>query len=242
MISSVFLFSKIIFDVLIEALPVGSNIVYQDTPPKNLNEVLLDNKTSKIIFENKKTEEMMKELVEKNPNKKFAVLNFANAAGPGGYQEHSFNNTTVFQQMYDEGLSEKVRGAYYEGIPEHGCIYTKDVSFKGNDKVKFDVISAAAPNRNQGAYSADEKADMKHRIQTVLAAARVNKIRVLVLGAWGCGQFNNPPEEVAALFKEVIEENDNNKYFQQIIFAIPGDMNDEKGNYKIFKDKLAPAQ
>ena len=42
----------------------------------------------------------------------------------------------------------------------------------------------------------------------------------LVLGALGCGAFQNPPELVARLFKEVFQEEEFKGRFESVDFAI----------------------
>ncbi len=64
----------------------------------------------------------------------------------------------------------------------------------------------------------------------------------MVLTAFGCGAFLNPPETVAKIYKRVIE----NKFqgvFKKITFAVINDHNtgkahNPKGNFKPFKEIL----
>lgn len=63
-----------------------------------------------------------------------------------------------------------------------------------------------------------------------------NKITHCVLGAMGCGAFQNPPAEVARVYKEVIEESEWNGVFEEIVLAVL----DTRGesNYTIFSNVL----
>jgi uncharacterized protein (TIGR02452 family) len=62
----------------------------------------------------------------------------------------------------------------------------------------------------------------------------------LVLGAFGCGAFGNPPRQMAELFKKVLAEKEFYGFFSEICFAIIEDDNSTKcnkeGNYKPFKE------
>lgn len=50
---------------------------------------------------------------------------------------------------------------------------------------------------------------------------------MLILGAFGCGAFKNPPELVAKAFKTVISENHYDECFRKIVFAIKSSNNDD---------------
>ena len=59
---------------------------------------------------------------------------------------------------------------------------------------------------------------MKKRIEAQFSTLKSNGIRHAVLGAFGCGAFNNKPQDVAPLYKECL-----NKYktdFDVIAFPI----------------------
>ena len=62
----------------------------------------------------------------------------------------------------------------------------------------------------------------------------------IVLGAIGCGAFRGPPEHIAQLFYECMNENRElfgAKGLKNITFAILSNPNDEDSNYDIFKKK-----
>jgi uncharacterized protein (TIGR02452 family) len=58
----------------------------------------------------------------------------------------------------------------------------------------------------------------KDKIKMMFKIAYQNNHDSLVLSAWGCGAFKNPPQAMAQLFKEVIEEY--NGCFKEIVFSI----------------------
>lgn len=137
------------------------------------------------------------------------------------------------------------------------CIYTPEVMvFKSDTETpellprenwyKVDVITCAAPDfrkskngntdlqSNTLNISADElkKIQIK-RITRILDIAKLEKEDVVILGAFGCGIFLNPPQIVAEAMKEVLEEY---KYdFKIIEFAIFCNSK-ESVNYKVFKN------
>lgn len=84
-------------------------------------------------------------------------------------------------------------------------------------------------------WQADPEDDyIGNKIDGVLRVARANGYRNLVLGAWGCGAFQNEPESIAKAFKEYILKADASGSFDNVVFAIPGRKNKE-GNFDIFQ-------
>lgn len=181
---------------------------------------------------------------------KTAVLSFANPEVPGG----GVNNGALAQEeclcrssnLYACISSKNVFGEYYG---YHRClenyfysdrlIYTKNVIvFKNDDIVPqlmpekdwftVDVITCAAPYLAKRKYTNRKalKELFKTRIKNIFEASIHNKIDVLILGAFGCGAFKNPSDIVADAFHEVIIENNYDKCFKEIVFAIKSTNND----------------
>ena len=107
---------------------------------------------------------------------------------------------------------------------------------------EIDVITCAAPDvrriGDETEYTPCENELMKEfvkRWKCILAAASKHEVDVLILGAFGCGVFANPPELVAQAFKEASA--DFNNYFETVEFAIysPGEDN---LNYQAFEKCL----
>ena len=63
------------------------------------------------------------------------------------------------------------------------------------------------------------------------------EVEHLVLGAWGCGAFQNEPASIAKAFREYILKADSSGSFDNIVFAIPGRKNKE-GNFDIFQKEF----
>ena len=75
----------------------------------------------------------------------------------------------------------------------------------------------------------------RNKIRTIYRIGLMHGHDSLVLGAFGCGAFHNPPREMAQLFKEVLEEDEFKDRFRLITFAIFSDHNDFGGNLGAFK-------
>ena len=141
------------------------------------------------------------------------------------------------------------------------CLYTpgvivfkSDVSFPERmdekDWYQVDVLTCAAPNlRNvpgdfMNPCAGDEPADITEdalyklhlkRIEKLFRVAAANKAEVMILGAFGCGAFCNPPEIVAKAFREVQKKYE--AYFEVIeyaVFCAGYETKNYKAFYKVF--------
>ena len=70
------------------------------------------------------------------------------------------------------------------------------------------------------------------RIRRIFEVAVANENEVLILGAFGCGAFRNPPEIVAKVFYNVMQ--DYLEYFDAIEYAVYH-TECEVANYEAFK-------
>ncbi len=112
------------------------------------------------------------------------------------------------------------------------CIYTpgvavikSDISFperlREDERWQVDIITCAAPNLrerpsnfmnpNAGSQPAritreELKELLLTRVRRIFELAAAGENEVLILGAFGCGAFRNPPDVVAEVFSEVMED------------------------------------
>lgn len=193
----------------------------------------------------------------KYKNEKIALLNFASGTHPGGdvlkgslsQEEFLCRNSTLYICLNDE------KGYFYEEFYNYHkeigfmnsdrIIYSKDIIvFKNNDVLlnkndwyKIDVLSCSAPNlKNNNILDSELLNIMKSRIKNIFEVAIDNNIDILVLGAFGCGSYNNNQNIVANAFKLNLDLY--KCYFKKIIFAIPDIDFSESANYKIFYNIL----
>lgn len=173
-----------------------------------------------------------------------AVLNFANPHYPGGgvtrgamAQEECLCRSS---NLYACLSARQIQEDYYTYNREHTdyffsdrLVYSRDVTvFKSDDPLpklrprerwfRVDVITCAAPFLAQRKHTnrAALKETFIDRIRNILEAAIDNGAEALVLGAFGCGAFRNPPEVVAAAFRSVLQEQRYRAAFSRVIFAI----------------------
>lgn len=194
------------------------------------------------------------------------VLNFASATNPGGgvawgstaQEECLCRCSTLYANLTDR----KVWKPFYEAHRElhnqlynDDCIYTPDVVvFKTDtrepelmhpdDWWHVNVITCAAPNlrpdRNgnmQVHINNKELFDLHvKRMRRILTIAAMKENVVVILGAYGCGAFRNPPGVVASAMRQAVEEF--RYHFRVIEFAVYCSPWDEQ-NYQVFKQILS---
>lgn len=159
-----------------------------------------------------------------------------------------------------EGFYTPHRNAQ-DPVHNDDCIYTPDVTvictdtaspviMRTDDWYSVNVITCAAPNLRQMPSNAmnvgddvkkvkmlDENLQALHekRLTRILEIALAEGNEVVILGAFGCGAFENNPEVVARASKNVIEQFQH--AFKVIEFAVYCSPRDES-NYKIFQKML----
>lgn len=193
--------------------------------------------------------------------KKVCVLNFANAVNPGGgvvhgavaQEEAICRCSTLYENISNDTMIKQYYKPHYllNELFNDDIIYTPGVVVFKEDTLdakmlpkeewySVDVITCAAPDL---AGMSLEKEDLINvdglkklhirRIKRILEVAKKNGNEVVILGAFGCGAFCNPPEIVAEAFKEALEEY--GKYFETVEFAIYCSSY-ETQNYRVFKE------
>lgn len=166
-------------------------------------------------------------------------LNFASAKNPGGgflggaqAQEESIARSSG---LYPCQLGAT---AYYEANRHtKSCFYTDYMIYspcvpiiKRDDGTAVDGLMTAAiitaPAVNTGVVKQREanrlheiEIVMKRRMEKVLAIALAHGHKTIILGAWGCGVFQNDPTEIAKYFKQVIDARFKHD-FEKIVFAV----------------------
>jgi uncharacterized protein (TIGR02452 family) len=140
------------------------------------------------------------------------------------------------------------------------CIYTHDILIIKSDTdvprrlsedkwCKVDVITCAAPNLRERPGNAmnpspgnqvhlsDKELMALHekRGRHLLAAAAEQKAEIMILGAFGCGAFQNDPKVVAEAYKKILAEFDG--VFREVHFAVFCSPRDT-GNFDAFKKVL----
>jgi uncharacterized protein (TIGR02452 family) len=166
-------------------------------------------------------------------------LNFASAKNPGGgflngakAQEESI---AMASGLYNCLLKAPEYYAFHRSLPT--CLYSDHMIyspqvpvFKNDEGEGLDqvvpVSMLTSPAVNTGVIKRNEPHNieligpvMEKRIRKVLLISYIHHHKILVLGAWGCGVFQNDPEDVARWFYDALTTTFSG-VFEKVIFAI----------------------
>lgn len=184
------------------------------------------------------------------------ALNFANDRTPGGgyrrgarAQEEDLCRLMpqLYRSLKDSGLYPIHADT---ALVTPGC---EAVRHPGSYKLcdnnsslgRCTIITAAAPcgvadpswfGNPKASIGTPWAREMTIRIRAGLNAALHSGHSNVVLGAFGCGAFGNPPVPTAAIFREVLECSEFRGHFERVVFAIidPGGT----GNFKPFQTEI----
>ncbi len=182
----------------------------------------LDAPLAPVRVTNESTMAALHRLVVAEQKSRVAALNFASARNPGGgYRNGALaQEETLARSSALVPTLEKHWTYYEENRREASLLYTDhaiwspDVPFFADDAgalldavYSAHVITMPAPNAGAMRSARDERGivpTFERRIRAVLALAVSKGVQHLVLGAWGCGAFGNPPDRVASLFADAL--------------------------------------
>ena len=192
--------------------------------------------------------------------------------GSGAQEESIFRRSDAFRSLYQFVDFENIRsilapsgqqdivGRRPERYPLHqdfGGVYTPGVTvFRKNEKCGFELMSepfkiglitVAAINHPHlvDETTMDESCVITtlNKIRTVLRLALRGDHDSLVLGAFGCGAYDNPSAQMASLFRQVFGEDEFKDKFRLVTFAVLDDGRKSKrhpdGLFRAFADQFA---
>ncbi|MFB8181196.1 TIGR02452 family protein [Streptomyces sp. NPDC055966] len=153
-----------------------------------------------------------------------AVLNFASARNPGGgylngaqAQEEALCRASALhtclltaRRFYDHHRAD--RDPFYTDRVIHSPavpVFRDDRGRLLTEPFRAGFLTAAAPNAGVVRRTAPQRADalpgaLAARAERVLETAAAQGYGRLVLGAWGCGVFQNDPAQVAGAFRALL--------------------------------------
>ncbi len=231
----------------------GSKLIHPDDFPA---EISLTNAFAETRFEvtDETTIDAIKRICSGSANANPFVLNFASAKNPGGgflsgaqAQEESLARSsglypclTANFEMYEH--NRRQQSCLYSDL----MIYSPSVPVFRNDDGSFfsDICFVSfitAPAVNAGVVIRQEPQNIDlitptnlQRARKLLWIANQNQHRTLILGAWGCGVFQNDPQTIASVFRELLGD-EFKGCFERVVFAVY-DTSASKRTFKAFTD------
>src|SRR5574344_355015 len=211
------------------------------------------NPDMRVIVSTKRTFEA----AEKYKGKKICCLDFANnhniggAPWSAGAQEESMCRISTLypclkskETEFYKNHQEEFRDGIIDEMGNDDLIYIPNVTVFKTDEwqpqlrneaewFKTDVIVSAAPQLGHGFDKVRYTTIMTNRIKRILDVVARENVEVLILGAFGCGAFQNPPEIVAGIFNSLIR----NYNFDIVEFAVF--CANDNTNYEVFRNIIS---
>ncbi|MET9324787.1 TIGR02452 family protein [Streptomyces sp. NPDC003038] len=158
------------------------------------------------------------------PRCSVAVLNFASARNPGGgyvrgakaQEEALCRASALYETLLEAPEYYEIHRAERSTFYTDRVIHSPGVPVFRDDRgelletpFRAGFLTSPAPNagtirRQEPKRVAEIPAALVRRGELVLEVAALHGYRRLVLGAWGCGVFQNDPAEVAAAFRGLL--------------------------------------
>lgn len=240
---------------------ISDNVFYEGEIPWQQTEVAY-NTTYKVV--NQDCLELARSLKEQDATDDLAVLNMASATNPGGgvyggagaQEEYLFRCSDYYRFLFQYARHFDSRQYDVEPNNRHryplernfGGVYSQGVTVFRNTEAhgyalldepcQMNFIAVAACNLRydeRGERLPDYLIEItRNKIRTIFRIAAANNQTRLVLGAFGCGAFGNPPAHIAELFRDILHEEEFRSCFHEVYFAIINDHNDRHGNFQTF--------
>lgn len=190
-------------------------------------------------------QDAVRRFMAEHPDEKLCVLNFANYKNLGGKfidgsmaQEEALCHESALYPILSQ-----FSGVYYSrkdhlrnGLYGEDFIYAEQVPFlkdptqhiyRSGNMYKVDILTYAAPCLLRRAVTDAYYRTMYVRmINAMVYPAVYRGATSIMLGAWGCGVFCNPPRWVAKQW-DYLSENGLGKYYNHIIHPVPYGRNAE---------------
>lgn len=178
--------------------------------------------------------------LEYNP----VVLNMASHISPGGgvalgagaQEENLFRRTNYFQHI-------KTNPIITYPIKPEGGIYSPDVViFRSSESSEYQLLenpismsfiavpAIRRPSLRDDDYNYHDRNQMINKIRCIFSLAACYGHDSVILSAFGCGAYQNPPNLVARYFNEVLNLPEFSNRFSRVIFAIFDDHNSRQSH------------
>lgn len=178
---------------------------------------------------------------------KTMVLNMASAVSPGGGV--ASGKTAQEECLFRRSNAFLTHPAHLYPISAESCLYSPEIlvikdseynRMKSKDFFQVSMLTLPAvrkPRRKGSSYMYEkDRLAMQERIDAIFKIGIIQGAQVLILGAFGCGVYDNPQNEVIAMFQQCLTKY--RAYFESIIFAVLAVGPNGTENYEKFSAEL----
>jgi len=190
---------------------------------------------------------LVKRYEEAGLDRKICVLNMANQFEPGGgfvrgrlaQEEILCMRTALYSQLTKkEYEGPNGFGEFTASLQTNVPVLRKGLEdgfalLKKEERWPLNVVSLAGYDRHKlpkeeqrAPLKPEQYAGVHTKVNSILCAAAYAGVKTVVLGALGCGAFANPPDQISAIFSNVIHRFAG--VFENVYFAILADPSDVK--------------
>jgi uncharacterized protein (TIGR02452 family) len=200
---------------------------------------IISSKSFKLQISKQDTLNAAKTMIESLPEgTKVGILNFGSPKRPGGGWEGSavaqeeclFRRSNYFKTLKESFYPRRDTSVVFS--PEITVHYDDNLEELEQDFNVCAVMAAALPRKSRTKFEEQEYKFTNQLITNVVLAFITNGCQNIILGALGCGVFNNPSDEVAKIFNFVLKEY--SSWFDNIHFAILVTSGKDQNNYDNF--------
>ena len=223
------------------------------------SKVITATKQTQVEFNAKLSLDIAIEEKQSNKGKEVAILNCANRSNVGGIwtyfhggsqEEALFRNSDLDWYLNSEknpDLKDQIKNSLdatlgQHHIPYYGITFSKNVEIL-QPKAFLNVLSAAVidlrfwSTEKQHFDNCTNRSELiklvtMAKIDSIFAAALIEKQDILVLSAIGCGAFKNDHGMIAECFNEIC--NKYNGKFEKFLFSLP-----DENIRKVFSEKIS---
>lgn len=217
-------------------IPFDEIEVEDDEEDDNIQEI------PTVEIQNMDTLDMATNYVEQGM--KVLVLNMASEFKPGGGVRNG--RTAQEEELFRRTNAFLFHNEQFYPLENDELVYADDVTVIKDSSYNlltnpFKVGMVTCPGLRKPKLVNGELRDgdyqiLVDKVEAIFKLGVVEKYDCLILGALGCGVFKNPVEEVAKVFKLMVDKY--GLYFDTVGFAILTKRDKDRSNYEVFKQIL----
>lgn len=210
---------------IIKNIPQDPSVRYRGLL-RSRNSYTTNTKNTIIDVKNCDCIDVCSQIIFLYPTRRVGLLNMASDLSPGGgvvkgaraQEEDICRRSSLYPTLARQRYPFACDEALF--TPDVKIVKRRDYSRCNHYQNISGIVSAAALRRpvldGLGKLQQRDYDLLKNKVRMVLEIFEHHEIDHVVLGAWGCGAFRNPPRQVAEIFRETLKDFS----FSHVTFAI----------------------